>query len=162
MPARERRSVVLPLLVPMLIPRPCRFVFEGLPQLADSVLVAGARHIALANEHGIRKIFRDIITTQQGLRMLAPEGAQNTELTRAKQYYALYALPPPVSRPPVPSVRVADRVRAPGHDRGCAAEAGVQLRRVQHDAEPQVRRRPVQGRGRRADGGGPQLQHVRH
>jgi hypothetical protein len=111
MPARERRSVVLPLLVLMLIPRPRRFVFEGLPQLADSVLVAGARHIALANEHGIRKIFRDIITTQQGLRMLAPEGAQNTELTRAKQYYALYALPSPVRRPPVPFVRVADRVR---------------------------------------------------
>jgi exocyst complex component 4 len=99
LPCRSARDgrFLPPLHIDRVLTRLHSFVFEGLSQLADSMLISGARHIHLANEHGVRKIFRDITTTQQGLRMLSSEDSDQTELSRAKQYYSLYSLSPAVS-----------------------------------------------------------------
>jgi len=70
-----------------------KFVFEGLGTLMEHLLISDSRYIRIANELGIRKIFRNILALQQNLKTLSdlPEDA---EFARARRYYQLFLLTP--------------------------------------------------------------------
>ncbi|KAF8519097.1 Sec8 exocyst complex component-specific domain-containing protein [Hysterangium stoloniferum] len=70
-----------------------RFVFEGLGTLMEQVLISGSRQLRFVNEHGVKKILRNVVSLQQNLKTLT-DGPRNTGLERAKQYYGLYSITP--------------------------------------------------------------------
>ncbi|EPQ60468.1 exocyst complex component sec8 [Gloeophyllum trabeum ATCC 11539] len=69
------------------------FVFEGLGQLMEHLLISNARHIHRANAFGIRKVLRNMIALQQNLRSLTG-ASPDIEFTRAKRYYSLFFISP--------------------------------------------------------------------
>ena len=73
-----------------------RFVFEGLAQLMETLLIANARFIRAINENGVKKMFRNILALQQNIKIIS-EGSQ-VEFERAKQYYNLFSKTPSVRR----------------------------------------------------------------
>jgi len=63
----------------------------------DDLLIHDARYICLANSLGMKKISRNILALQQCVKTIVPD-ARDGELLRAKQYYSLFSLKPPVRR----------------------------------------------------------------
>lgn len=63
----------------------------------DDLLIHNARHIGVANSLGMRKISRNMLALQQCVKTIVPD-ARDGELLRAKQYYLLFSLSPPVCR----------------------------------------------------------------
>ncbi|KAG2350162.1 hypothetical protein BDR05DRAFT_978965 [Suillus weaverae] len=70
-----------------------RFVFAGLEQLMEHLLISNARHVRMANEFGIRKIIRNTLALQQSVRTISDD-QQHAEFERAKNYYSLFFLAP--------------------------------------------------------------------
>jgi exocyst complex component 4 len=71
-----------------------RFVFEGLGQLMETLLIANARFIRALNGNGVKKMFRNILALQQNVKIIS-EGL-HIEFERAKRYYSLFSKTPPV------------------------------------------------------------------
>ncbi|KAH7885950.1 Sec8 exocyst complex component-specific domain-containing protein [Phlebopus sp. FC_14] len=69
------------------------FVFSGLEDLIEHLLIANARHIRLANNFGIKKVMRNILALEQSIRSTG-SGHQSTEFGRARTYYSLFSLAP--------------------------------------------------------------------
>ncbi|KAL4069759.1 Sec8 exocyst complex component-specific domain-containing protein [Scleroderma yunnanense] len=69
------------------------FIFCGLEDLVDHLLIANARHIRMANTFGISKLMRDILALQQGIRTICG-GQQAAQFERARMYYSLFAMGP--------------------------------------------------------------------
>ncbi|KZT30767.1 hypothetical protein NEOLEDRAFT_1159877 [Neolentinus lepideus HHB14362 ss-1] len=69
------------------------FVFEGLGQLMEHLLISNARHIHRANPYGVRKIMRNMVALQQNLRTITGS-LPDLEFTRAKRYYSLFFMSP--------------------------------------------------------------------
>jgi len=70
-----------------------RFVFEGLGSLMEQVLISGSRRLQIVNEHGVKKILRNVVALQQNLKTLT-DGPRDTGLERAKQFYGMFSLKP--------------------------------------------------------------------
>jgi hypothetical protein len=61
----------------------------------DDLLIYNARHIGVANPLGMKKISRNMLALQQCVKTIVHD-ARDGELLRAKQYYSLFFLSPPV------------------------------------------------------------------
>lgn len=61
----------------------------------DDLLIYNARHIGIANSLGMKKINRNMLALQQCVKTIVHD-ARDGELLRAKQYYSLFFLSPPV------------------------------------------------------------------
>lgn len=61
----------------------------------DDLLIYNARHIGVANYLGMKKISRNMLALQQCVKTIVHD-ARDGELLRAKQYYSLFSLSPPV------------------------------------------------------------------
>ncbi|KAJ6509353.1 exocyst complex component sec8 [Mycena vitilis] len=70
-----------------------QFVFMGLSNLMEQLLISGARHLRLPTAFGIKKLMRNILALQQSIKTLTND-PQNTEFDRAKRYYSLFNVPP--------------------------------------------------------------------
>ncbi|KAL6310091.1 Sec8 exocyst complex component-specific domain-containing protein [Sparassis latifolia] len=70
-----------------------RFVFEGLGQLLEHLLISNARYIRSANAFGIKKMMRNILALQQNIKTIT-EDSYDGEFERAKRYYSLFMLSP--------------------------------------------------------------------
>ncbi|KAJ6574932.1 Sec8 exocyst complex component-specific domain-containing protein [Mycena capillaripes] len=70
-----------------------QFVFMGLSNLMEQLLISGARHLRLPTAFGIKKIMRNILALQQGIKTLTND-QQNTEFDKAKRYYSLFNVSP--------------------------------------------------------------------
>ncbi|KAJ7786127.1 exocyst complex component sec8 [Mycena metata] len=70
-----------------------QFVFMGLSNLMEQLLISGARHLRLPTPFGIKKIMRNILALQQSIKTLTND-QQNTEPDRAKRYYSLFNISP--------------------------------------------------------------------
>lgn len=73
-------------------PKERKFVFEGVGQLMQSLLISNARHICAMNQNGVKKMFRNILALQQNIKIIS-EGLQ-VDFDRAKRYYALLTKSP--------------------------------------------------------------------
>lgn len=71
-------------------------MFCGLGALTDQVMVSSARFVRFATQFGVHKIERNILAIQQTLRNIT-DGAEDTNMDRAKRYWALYGIGPKVS-----------------------------------------------------------------
>lgn len=69
------------------------FVFCGLEDLVEHLLIANARYIRSANDIGIAKVIRNILALQQSIRSVGG-GGQGVQLERARLYYSLFYLGP--------------------------------------------------------------------
>ncbi|KAI9461755.1 Sec8 exocyst complex component-specific domain-containing protein [Boletus coccyginus] len=69
------------------------FVFFGLEDLVEQLLVNNARQIRVANDFGMKKVNRNIRALQQCIRTIG-DGEQFARFERARQYYALFFLGP--------------------------------------------------------------------
>ncbi|KAG8219663.1 hypothetical protein J3R82DRAFT_618 [Butyriboletus roseoflavus] len=67
------------------------FVFFGLEDLVERLLVNNARQIRVANDFGMKKVNRNIRALQQSIRTIG-DGEQFAEFERARQYYTLFSL----------------------------------------------------------------------
>lgn len=72
-----------------------RFVFEGLSSLMDGLLIRNSRHIRLANEHGQRKMLRNILALQQNLKTLGDEPLE-VNFDRSRRFWDLFVQGPKV------------------------------------------------------------------
>ncbi|KAF8213248.1 exocyst complex component sec8 [Mycena galopus ATCC 62051] len=70
-----------------------QFVFMGLSNLMEQLLISGARHLSLPTAFGIKKIMRNILALQQRIKTLTND-QQNTEFDKAKRYYSLFNISP--------------------------------------------------------------------
>ncbi|KAK7064373.1 Sec8 exocyst complex component-specific domain-containing protein [Favolaschia claudopus] len=76
------------------LPKPQRqFVFMGLSNLMEQLLIAGARHLRVPTAFGIKKILRNILALQQSIKSLTND-QQNSEFDKAKRYYSLFNVSP--------------------------------------------------------------------
>ncbi|KIK30358.1 hypothetical protein PISMIDRAFT_87500, partial [Pisolithus microcarpus 441] len=69
------------------------FVFCGLEDLVEHLLISNARYIRSANDIGIAKVIRNILALQQSIRSVGG-GGQGVQLERARLYYSLFYLGP--------------------------------------------------------------------
>ncbi|KAF8913032.1 exocyst complex component sec8 [Gymnopilus junonius] len=69
------------------------YMFAGLGQLMENVLISYAHELRLPNGFGIRKITRNILALQQCVRSLTDD-ARDSEFERAKRYYSLFFVSP--------------------------------------------------------------------
>ncbi len=73
------------------------------------LLISNARYIHAANVYGIKKMNRNMLALQQNIKTITDD-SHGTQFERAKRYYSLFLLSPPVGRSlPFPSAPVADR-----------------------------------------------------
>ncbi|OAX44421.1 hypothetical protein K503DRAFT_678876 [Rhizopogon vinicolor AM-OR11-026] len=70
-----------------------QFVFAGLEDLMEHLLISNARHVRMANGFGARKIMRNTLALQQSVRNIGDD-QQHAEFERAKSYYSLFFLTP--------------------------------------------------------------------
>ncbi|KAJ3508842.1 hypothetical protein NLJ89_g5535 [Agrocybe chaxingu] len=70
-----------------------QYIFSGLGHLMEHMLIKSARHLRRPNEFGIKKITRNILALQQGIKTLT-QGQQDSEFERAKSYYSLFFISP--------------------------------------------------------------------
>lgn len=59
------------------------------------LLVVNAKYVRAINVNGIKKMMRNILALQQNIRTIGKENRQ-VEFERAKRYYSLFSLSPPV------------------------------------------------------------------
>ena len=71
------------------------FIFEGIDNLMEKLLISNARFIRVANEPGIKKVFRNILALRQNLRTLSST-KDDSEFKLAKRFYALFSIGPEV------------------------------------------------------------------
>lgn len=76
------------------------FMFFGLEDLVEQLLVANARQIRVANDFGVKKVDRNIRALQQSIRTIG-DGEQLAQFERARQYYGLFLLGPQVCTSPL-------------------------------------------------------------
>ena len=62
----------------------------------ETMLITNARHIPRVNAFGIKKITRNILALQQRIKSITFL-EQHTKFDRAKLYYSLFFMTPPVS-----------------------------------------------------------------
>ena len=72
-----------------------RFAFEGIGHLMQHLLISNARFIQAANAFGIKKMLRNMLALQQNIKTIADDSI-STQFDRAKRYYTLFLLTPPV------------------------------------------------------------------
>ena len=60
------------------------------------LLISNARFIHAANEFGINKMMRNMLALRQNIKTIADD-SHSTQFERAKRYYSLFLLSPPVS-----------------------------------------------------------------
>ncbi len=72
-----------------------RFAFEGIGHLMQYLLISNARFIQAANEFGIKKMMRNMLALQQNIKTIMDDSS-STQFDRAKRYYSLFLLSPPV------------------------------------------------------------------
>ena len=77
--------------------RKIRYIFEGVSHLVAAIFVGAAPHIRKINEHGVKKMCRNIFAVQHTLTS-SITGSRETALDSAKQYYELCNHRPQVSR----------------------------------------------------------------
>jgi len=65
------------------------FIFEGLGQLLEHLLIVKAKFIRLANVNGVKKMIRNILALQQSIKTLTSD-SQGVDFERAKRYYGLF------------------------------------------------------------------------
>jgi exocyst complex component 4 len=70
-------------------------VFEGIGGLAADLIVACSQTTRSLNENGVKKIQRNILALQQSLKTLHV-GPKETDLEKAKRYWAMYFTTPQV------------------------------------------------------------------
>ncbi|KAJ7275219.1 Sec8 exocyst complex component-specific domain-containing protein [Mycena haematopus] len=70
-----------------------QFVFMGLSNLMEQLLISGARHLRLPTAFGIKKVMRNILALQQRTKTLSDD-QQNIEFDKAKRYYSLFNISP--------------------------------------------------------------------
>jgi len=70
-----------------------QFIFVGLGNLMEHMLISNARHLRLPSYFGIKKIFRNMLALQQSIKSIIND-QQNTEFERAKRYYSLFFTSP--------------------------------------------------------------------
>ncbi|KAF9229101.1 hypothetical protein BS17DRAFT_771020 [Gyrodon lividus] len=69
------------------------FVFCGLEDLVEHLLITHARYIRLANDFGVKKVMRNIRALQQSIRTIG-DGRHSAQFDRASHYYSLFSLGP--------------------------------------------------------------------
>lgn len=72
-----------------------RYLFTGLNHLMEHMLISSARHLRVPNAFGIKKVLRNILALQQGIKTLTDD-SQDADLDHAKEYYNLFFIKPPV------------------------------------------------------------------
>ena len=72
------------------------FVFDGLGQLMEDLLIGKARFIRSANAMGIRKMMRNVLALQQNMKTIAQD-SRDVEFNKSKHYYTLFFMSPQVS-----------------------------------------------------------------
>ncbi|TFK30822.1 Sec8 exocyst complex component-specific domain-containing protein [Coprinopsis marcescibilis] len=76
------------------LPKKARqFVFAGLGQLMEHVIIHNAKHLRLPNEFGIKKVLRNISALQQSIKTLNSD-QQDAGFERAKRFYSLFWMSP--------------------------------------------------------------------
>ena len=90
-----------------------RFAFEGIGHLMQHLLISNARFIQAANEFGIKKMMRNMRALQQNIKTIMDDSS-STQFDRAKRYYSLFLLSPPVCFMPVSLKPLVDN-----HCRNC-------------------------------------------
>ena len=78
--------------------RTIRFAFEGMGHLMQHLLISNARHIHAVNVYGIKKMNRNMLALQQNIKTITDD-SDSTQFERAKRYYSLFLLSPPVRWP---------------------------------------------------------------
>ncbi|KAF9076098.1 Sec8 exocyst complex component-specific domain-containing protein [Rhodocollybia butyracea] len=80
------------LISPSVPPYARQFIFSGLGQLMEHVLIHGARYLRRPNVYGVRKILRNILALQQSVKTITVNSNQNFD--RAKRYFSLFFIKP--------------------------------------------------------------------
>lgn len=62
------------------------------------LLISNARYIHAANVYGIKKMNRNMLALQQNIKTITDD-SHSTQFDRAKRYYSLFLLSPPVRQP---------------------------------------------------------------
>ncbi|KAF8167728.1 exocyst complex component sec8 [Crassisporium funariophilum] len=70
-----------------------QYLFAGLGHLMEHMLISQACQLRLPNAFGIKKILRNILALQQGIKTLISD-SQDSEFERAKRYYSLFFISP--------------------------------------------------------------------
>ncbi|PPQ62982.1 hypothetical protein CVT24_006088, partial [Panaeolus cyanescens] len=73
------------------------YLFSGLGQLMEQLLIHNGRLLRIPNSFGVKKIMRNILALQQSIKTLTDD-SQDSEFERAKTYYSLYFISPQVSK----------------------------------------------------------------
>ena len=63
--------------------------------LMQHLLISNARFIPAANEFGIKKMMRNMLALRQNIKTIGGDSS-STQFERAKRYYSLFLLSPPV------------------------------------------------------------------
>ena len=71
------------------------YVFVGLGQFLERLIIRDARLLRLPNPYGIRKVLRNILALQQSTKTWTNH-QEGHVFERAKQYYSLYYISPQV------------------------------------------------------------------
>jgi len=69
------------------------FIFGGLSQLMQHVLIVNTRYVRLANGFGVKKIVRNMLALQQNVKTIAGSH-EDTGFEHAKRYFALFDMSP--------------------------------------------------------------------
>merc|ERR1711894_745337 len=66
-----------------------RYIFEGVSHLVSAIFIGAASNIHKINEHGVKKMCRNIFSVQHTLTS-SITGSRETALDHAKQYYEMF------------------------------------------------------------------------
>lgn len=61
-------------------------------------IIGNTRFVRSVTTSGIKRLLRNTMALQQSIKTLTADDASNTEFERAKRYYNLFYLTPPVCR----------------------------------------------------------------
>jgi exocyst complex component 4 len=64
----------------------------------EHLLISNGRHLHQANLFGVKKILRNVLALQQSIKTITNK-QKHTEFERAKRYYSLFFMSPPVGFP---------------------------------------------------------------
>jgi hypothetical protein len=93
----------------------------------ESLLISNARCIRFANAQGVKKIIRNTLALQQGIKVITSQPL-NREFDRVKRYYSLFLLPSQVRFVMFPCILCVFKPCHEGYIRKRATEADLQLR----------------------------------
>ncbi|KAF9527778.1 exocyst complex component sec8 [Crepidotus variabilis] len=69
------------------------YLFTGLSHLMEHMLITSARHLRKPNDFGVKKILRNVLALQQGVKSLMDD-PRDAEFERAKEYFVLFFMGP--------------------------------------------------------------------